>query len=699
MISFFEKVKVKDATPKQNISIIEFLDGVKNGRWEDIVHEVRTGKRVKDSAPAVTPSGQFAYRAKKGLQVHSGLINIDIDQKDQICKVDYEAIKQDEYTFALHESISGNGGKSLYVRIVSEKHKEAFLGLQEYYMTNYGIVIDKSCSDECRLRFVSHDPDLYLNEKSKVFKKYLPKKEVQKIEHKRIVVKSDFDEMVNEASKMNLYEDYFDYIRLSFALSSEFGENGRSYFHALCRSSEKYDEDMANKHYDIAINRKQTGITINTVYWKFANAGIKLQSETTKQIKTIVKLTDNPEKVLKEMNIEPEEGLVEKIKEQQKQSEEKSEIDLVIDLIKLEKIRFNEITRNFEFDGEEMNDRNLARFYTKVWQKIDEGIAKDKIFTLIQNRDNSESFNPIHDFFNKYNHLRPSGNFQKLKECFDFEANIIINGQQFGVQDYLDLFLKKWLLGIIGSAYGTYSLMILVLTGEQGIRKTEFFRNLLPDPLRKFYAESNLDEGKDSEILMTKKLLIVDDEFGGKSKKDATKLKRLSSQQTFSIRMPYGRVAEDLKRLAVLGGTSNDKEIINDPTGNRRIIPINLISFDFEKYKRIDKTELFIELYHEWMMNKEGWFLDKSEIDILNASTIKNTEIMSEAELVSKHYVYDAYNKLTNTEIKLQLEARYTSFRTTSKRLGAALKMCGFESVLVSVDGKTKRVYNVIFID
>lgn len=699
MISFFEKVKVKDATPKQNISIIEFLDGVKNGRWEDIVHEVRTGKRVKDSAPAVTPSGQFAYRAKKGLQVHSGLINIDIDQKDQICKVDYEAIKQDEYTFALHESISGNGGKSLYVRIVSEKHKEAFLGLQEYYMTNYGIVIDKSCSDECRLRFVSHDPDLYLNEKSKVFKKYLPKKEVQKIEHKRIVVKSDFDEMVNEASKMNLYEDYFDYIRLSFALSSEFGENGRSYFHALCRSSEKYDEDMANKHYDIAINRKQTGITINTVYWKFANAGIKLQSETTKQIKTIVKLTDNPEKVLKEMNIEPEEGLVEKIKEQQKQSEEKSEIDLVIDLIKLEKIRFNEITRNFEFDGEEMNDRNLARFYTKVWQKIDEGIAKDKIFTLIQNRDNSESFNPIHDFFNKYNHLRPSGNFQKLKECFDFEANIIINGQQFGVQDYLDLFLKKWLLGIIGSSYGTYSLMILVLTGEQGIRKTEFFRNLLPEPLRKFYAESNLDEGKDSEILMTKKLLIVDDEFGGKSKKDATKLKRLSSQQTFSIRMPYGRVAEDLKRLAVLGGTSNEKEIINDPTGNRRIIPINLISFDFEKYKRIDKTELFIELYHEWMMNKEGWFLDKSEIDILNASTIKNTEIMSEAELISKHYVYDPYNKLTNTEIKLQLEARYPSFRTTSKRLGAALKMCGFESVLVSIDGKTKRVYNVIFID
>ena len=45
---------------------------------------------------------------------------------------------------------------------------------------------------------------------------------------------------------------------------------------------------------------------------------------------------------------------------------------------------------------------------------------------------------------------------------------------------YLDIYLKKWLLGLIGSAFGTYSLMILVIAGEQGIKKTEFFRNLLP---------------------------------------------------------------------------------------------------------------------------------------------------------------------------------------------------------------------------
>lgn len=697
MISFFERVKEKDAKPKMNISIMEFFEGIKNGRWQDEVLDVRVGKREKVSLPAVTPSGQFSVKNDKSLQSHSGFLCIDVDQKDQICNVSYEAIRQDDYTFAMHESTSGNGGKAIYVRIVADKHKEAFLGLQKYYLDNYGIIIDKVCSNLSRLRFVSYDPDLFINEKAKVFKTYLHKKEVQQMTVKTIVVKSDFDQMVNEARNLNLFDDYGDYIKLAFALSSEFGEAGKDYFHTLCASSTKYNYEKAQKDYEIACKRQETGITIRFVYWVFKNAGIALQSEQTKLIKSVVKLADNPEVVLRELNIQDKDGLVDKLKENENKNEEKTEIDEIIDLIKIEKVRFNEITRNFEFNGEEMNDRLLAKFYTKVWQRIDDTISKDKIFTLIQNRDNSESFNPIHDFFDKYKHLTPSGNFDELKRCFVYTANIINQDGLFQLGDYLDVFLKKWLLGIIGSSYGTYSLMILVLTGEQGIRKTEFFRNLLPDELRKFYAESNLDEGKDSEILMTKKLLIIDDEFGGKSKKDATKLKRLSSQQTFSIRMPYGKVAEDLKRLAVLGGTSNDSEVINDPTGNRRIIPINLVSFDFDRYKKINKRDLFIELYHEWNADKTGWFLTKDEIFVLNEATIKNTEVMSEAELINKHISKDPYTRLTNTEIKLQLEQKYPSFRTTTKRLGAALKMCGFESELIKVDGKVSRYYRVIF--
>jgi predicted P-loop ATPase len=238
--------------------------------------------------------------------------------------------------------------------------------------------------------------------------------------------------------------------------------------------------------------------------------------------------------------------------------------------------------------------------------------------------------------------------------------------------------------------------MILVLVGEQGIKKTEFFRNLLPKELNKYYSESNLDEGKDSEILMCKKLLIVDDEFGGKSKKDATKLKRLSSQQTFSIRAPYGRITEDLNRLAVLGGTSNDSEVINDPTGNRRIIPVNLISFDIDKFKSIDKTKLFIELYNEWKSNPTGWFLTKDEIYFLNETTTKNTEVSQEDEIVMKYIKSDLYNSMTTTDIKIELEKKLIGLKTSTKRIGQALKKLGFKQEILKVEGKTMRIYRVI---
>jgi hypothetical protein len=103
-------------------------------------------------------------------------------------------------------------------------------------------------------------------------------------------------------------------------------------------------------------------------------------------------LSDNPKEALEKLNIPLTEAEAFLPKEENKK--EKNEIDLIVDLIKMNDVKFNEITRNFEFNGEEMTDRILANFYTKVWQKIDDGISKDKVFTLIQNRDNSRRFKP-----------------------------------------------------------------------------------------------------------------------------------------------------------------------------------------------------------------------------------------------------------------------------------------------------------------
>ena len=680
--------------PNENISLENLLEKIKNGEWEKEVYLVRAGKLEKNKMPICTISGSFSNdKTMTSLIEHSGYICIDVDNDKQIAEISKNTIKNDKYTHAIFDSVSGNGGFAIIVKIDKNKHLEAFYGLEKYYLQTYNIVIDPSCKNINRLRFCSFDPNLYFNEKSRIFKSYLKKIDVKNRNNKLIVVKNDFENCINEASSLNLFDDYHDYIKCAFALSSEFGENGRSYFHLLCQNSAKYDFDKCDNDYTKAVKRDKSGISIASLYWYFTKAGIQTKSEETKRIETIIKLSDNPIEQFKNENIDVEIDLVEKLKE--KNDKPKTELDEVIELIHFEKIKFNEITRNYEFNGFEMNDRILSEFYTKVWQKIDDSISKDKVFTLIQNKHNTKAYNPIHDWFDRNANLKYENEFELLKECFEIDHTGFLQNQIFKADkhEYLDIFLKKWIISLVASAYGTYSLMILVLNGEQGTNKTKFFRNLLPKELRGFYAESNLDEGKDSEILMTKKWLIVDDEFGGKTKKDATKLKRLSSQQTFSIRMPYGRVSEDLNRLAVLGGTSNDHEVINDMTGNRRVIPINIVSFDFDKYDLIDKNKLFIWAYNEWKNDKEGWFLTKKEVEILNATSLQNTDVIAEEEIIQKEFECSTINQMTCTDVFNAITIKHPNIRTTTKRVGMVLKKLNFEQKIVKVNKSTKKVY------
>lgn len=269
------------------------------------------------------------------------------------------------------------------------------------------------------------------------------------------------------------------------------------------------------------------------------------------------------------------------------------------------------------------------------------------------------------------------------------------------VDNYLQVFMQKWLLSIVASMHGTYSIMILVLTGAQNIGKTNFFRHLLPDELLAYYAESKLDSKNqdDDHALMCKKLLIMDDEFGGKRMQEAKRMKDLTAKDKFSIRKPYGRFHEDLKRLAVLCGTSNEDEIINDPTGNRRVIPVNVISIDWDRYYLIDKKALWMELYWKWKEVGEGWMLTKEEIKYLNEITRGNETTNIESEAIEMFFIHPSnggYTQwLTNTEILNFIETR-SRLKISPVKLGVNLKKLGFDKIPKKLNGVTKMCYEVI---
>jgi predicted P-loop ATPase len=475
-----------------------------------------------------------------------------------------------------------------------------------------------------------------------------------------------------------------------------FGEAGRQHFHIISQYSAKYDSVKCDKQYTACLRHKGSNqATIATFYYYCKLAGVQIYSERTRKIAysaqhgkkgglSAKQVADNLQK------FEDITDSIEIVKQVMDNDIELKGEDCLIDQVELwirqtYDLQRNEITRYIENNGEIIKQKDFNSIYIKG-KKVFDKLTYDMVDRLI-NSDFIDDYNPFTRFFDEHKDIKSTGHIEAL-----FKSVNAKDGQ------FLQHFGKKWVVSIISSIHGEHSPLMLVLSGEiQGTGKTEFFRRLLPKELQKYYAESKLDAGKDDEILMTQKLLIMDDEMGGKSKKESKRLKELTSKQTFSLREPYGRNNVDLNRLAVLCGTTNDNEILNDPTGNRRIIPIQVTSINHDCYNRVDKVALFMEAYHLWQSGFQ-WKLDRHDIDYLGMDN-KSFEVTSlEAELIQKFYEpgNDDYGceYLTASEIKVDIEDK-TRQKLLLDKIGKELKRLGFVQEVRKLDGRPRRVYNV----
>ncbi len=695
------------------ISISDYLDFVKSAKYEDQINAFRNSKslskdeqtKIKNKIPAVTISGTFRDRvANANLDSHSGFICIDFDHVENIESFKEQLIK-DKYTYAVLYSASGNGLATL-VKIDPAKHLESYNGLKSYYFKNYTQLIDKSCSNVSRFRFLSMDKNLFINEKSATFKDYV--KEVKNIKQVNTVLTGqEFDEIINKVVSGG-YDltngDYQNYLTIGFALSSEFEENGRTYFHAICSQNSKYDHKNCDKQYTFCVRGKgQNQIRIGSFYYLCKNAGIELKTKDSKKIEAIAKMAKkggrNKESVVEVaiasgLDKEQAKEIATAVFDNNISLSMNDDSDLSICQTFLSSsynLMYNIITNDIEdrktvINGKYkiLDDMALNTMYLRFSEITDNKISFE-FFCKVIYSEFTKYYNPFLEFFERHK------NIDRSTDLIDSIANSINTDTPNAVK-----FIKHWGCGIISSIMGESSPLVLVLAGElQNTGKTEFFRRLLPPALSSYYAESKLDAGKDDDILMCKKILIMDDEFGGKSKHESKRFKELTSKQSFSIRLPYGRTHKDMRRLAVLCGTTNDLNLISDPTGNRRIIPINILGINHQEYNAIDKVALFMAFY-DLYNSSFNWKLSKDDIELLNKNSDEFQDINFECELILQYFDMPENgfgDYFTNTEIKIYIENLSKQKIFNTKKLGMELKNLGVQQKSLRVGPKVSRLY------
>lgn len=699
----------KDTDSQDTIPFDIFLDYIRDGKWEDEANSVRLLKTKEERAdakkklPNVTISGVFTERRDSEIDSHSGFVAIDVDDMNPNKVKDILSL--DEYVYAIFMSVSGTGACVVF-KINGDKHREAFKGIQEYLFKTYEMVIDPTCINPSRARFVSYDPDIRINEKAKKFAKYPKERQIKKIDT-FIYSDHDFDNVMYEirSRRMNLCENYHDWLRIGFALADKFGEAGRSAFHEISQYSSKYDGRQCDRQYDNCIKGNGDGITISTFFYYCKEAGLPIYSEQTK---TIIGAATNSKRSGQSIEdavrkLEKFEGIDESISKGIVEQVFKSPVEIKTGdsiIHRLEAwlrqdydLRRNVITRHIDMNGKTLDQVKRNDLYMEA-NKLFDNVSYEMLDRVI-NSSNTVDYNPIQEFIMDNQELRQDGLIERLMDTIE------VDPASGATREYVHSIGTKWLVSLMASVFGEHSPMMLVLAGGQNTGKTEWFRRLLPDRLKSFFGE--MQQGmkeNDEAIMMTQKLIVLDDEMAGKSKKEENNLKSMLSKQIFTLREPYGRHNVDLVRIAVMCGTTNHIEILTDPTGNRRFLPIHVKSINHEAYNAIDKDELFMEIYR---LYKSGykWRLEAGDIELLTESSREFQSYSSEAELISEYMEVPVSDRdprvrhMMTTGIKAFLE-KLSGQRISSQKLGLELKAAGFEQKNVKIDKQSRRCYSVI---
>lgn len=216
-------------------------------------------KQMKKQLPAATISGTFSPRCREGLLLHSGLICLDLDGKDNPLLVgQWEAVKKDLAQIPqiayIGLSVRANGLAVIIPMRYPEYHQLHFIQLQEDFM-RMGIIIDKSCKDVTRMRIMSKDENAYYNHNASEYTRLKQEEKRTPKPHTFYYNGNDTIERVAqlcatiEREGIDLTSSYDEWFRIGCSLA-DLGEAGREFYHICSQQNESYNEAECNRKFN-----------------------------------------------------------------------------------------------------------------------------------------------------------------------------------------------------------------------------------------------------------------------------------------------------------------------------------------------------------------------------------------------------------------------------------------------------------------
>lgn len=341
--------------------------------------------------------------------------------------------------------------------------------------------------------------------------------------------------------------------------------------------------------------------------------------------------------------------------------------------------RFNKITNRVEFsiksknNFEEIKDRDLRILIRELRTQIGVNFSVNKLQDILES-DFSQSFNPFKEYFN---------NLPKWEVNKESEIEKLCNTLKTENEKFKNWSLPKWLIAVVATMLkeNVYNHQLPILIGEQGIGKSTWIQNLVPQHLSKYFYTGTINpNNKDTLSLLSTCMLIDLDELANLNKNDISKLKELITKPKITFRGAYQRFTEQQPRRASFIGSINETEFLYDTTGTRRFLCYEVLEIEKE---RINIDLVLSEAYYRYLNGEKYWF-DENDIVKIEQNN-ENFKVISPFEykissmfsvpnsIFEYHFTLpELYKLLFNQECKTQTELI---------KLGKAMTKLGYKKV------------------
>ena len=226
------------------------------------------------------------------------------------------------------------------------------------------------------------------------------------------------------------------------------------------------------------------------------------------------------------------------------------------------------------------------------------------------------------------------------------------------------------------------------LIGSQGCGKTVFVRRLLPPHLREYFlGHLNLANKFDKEMALTNNLLVNLDELDAIRPPQQASLKQVLSVNKVNGRPIFGRTQEDRPRFASFVATTNNRHPLQDSTGSRRYICIQIPDGQLiDNTGEIDYGQLYAQVVYELQELKAPYWFNNEEVARIQQLNQEFMEQKDIAEIITacfrKPKEDEVVKTMNSTEMLKIIRREYPSVKNThgtKVSIGTAMKELGFE--------------------